>query len=270
MKDLVIGGFTNYDYKIIRPWVESFEEVNDSADKVLIVGNTTQETVDILKSKNWTLVPMSKGQAHVVRFFDIFNFLKDNWHNYRYVVTTDVRDVIFQADPFTYIDNALTQNNKHMICGSECLKYQDEPWGNQNLYETYGKYIWEIYKDRTIYNVGVLGGKSAYIRDLTLNIAINSINRPIPIVDQAVFNMLINTHPYEDAILKADMENGWVCNAGTVANPSMIDQFRPHLLEAEPQLKKDKIYTSTGKTFTIVHQYDRVPEWKQIIESRYE
>jgi hypothetical protein len=30
------------------------------------------------------------------------------------------------------------------------------------------------------------------------------------------------------------------------------------------------ICTSTGKPFAIVHQYDRVPEWKNIIEKKYE
>jgi hypothetical protein len=28
--------------------------------------------------------------------------------------------------------------------------------------------------------------------------------------------------------------------------------------------------TSTPKEFSIVHQYDRVPEWRKIIEAKYE
>jgi hypothetical protein len=31
----------------------------------------------------------------------------------------------------------------------------------------------------------------------------------------------------------------------------------------------DKVVTSTGIEYTIVHQYDRVPEWKKVIEAKY-
>ena len=271
MKNLIIGAFTNYDYRMIKPWVESFEDVNTTADKVLIVGNTTQETIDELQSKGWELVPMSEGQAHVVRFLDIYNYLKEHWQKYQYVVTTDVRDIVFQADPFEYLRDELGDLDMgfSLVCGSECLKYKDEPWGDQNLRETYGDYIWNLYRDETIYNVGVLGGTSEYIKDLALNIVINSVNRPIKICDQAVFNMLLNTQPYKDAVFKADMTNAWACQAGTVADPSKIEYFRPNLLEPEPVWKDGKAYTSHGALITILHQYDRVPEWNDHIQQKY-
>jgi hypothetical protein len=64
-------------------------------------------------------------------------------------------------------------------------------------------------------------------------------------------------------------EDGWAAQLGTTADPSKIEQFRPFLLEAEPKMNDDKVTTSTGKIFTIVHQYDRVPEWRKIIEENY-
>ena len=49
-------------------------------------------------------------------------------------------------------------NIKHdLVFASESMLYKDEPWGNQNLLDTYG-YIHEIFKENEIYNVGVLGG----------------------------------------------------------------------------------------------------------------
>jgi hypothetical protein len=43
------------------------------------------------------------------------------------------------------------------------------------------------------------------------------------------------------------------------------------LLEPSPKFRFEngKVTTSTGKDFTIVHQYDRVPEWKKVIEEKY-
>jgi hypothetical protein len=104
---------------------------------------------------------------------------------------------------------------------------------------------------------------------LCLNIFLSAINRPIPIVDQAVFNVLIQTLPFRDVIHFARQRDAWACQAGTTVDPSKIESFRPHLLEEEPDFIDGYVYTSTGKKFCIVHQYDRVPEWRKIIEARY-
>jgi hypothetical protein len=65
-------------------------------------------------------------------------------------------------------------------------------------------------------------------------------------------------------------EDGWACQLGTTADPSKIDSFRPFLLEPSPKLESDKVVTSEGIEYTIVHQYDRVPEWKKVIEAKYD
>jgi hypothetical protein len=48
-----------------------------------------------------------------------------------------------------------------------------------------------------------------------------------------------------------------------------MDTFRPNLLEDEPMFVDGTVLTSTGKPFCIVHQYDRVPEWKQYVMEKY-
>jgi hypothetical protein len=181
-----------------------------------------------------------------------------------------VKDVYFQKNPFEFLENVLTPGRmSKIVCGSECLKYKDESWGNENLLQAYGQYVHDIFKDETIFNVGVLGGHAEYIKDLVFNIFTNGINRPIPIVDQAVFNVLINTQPYKDVVHKASMLSSWACQAGTVADPSKIGGFRPNLTEPEPYVKDGKVYTHYDKEFYIVHQYDRVPEWKKFVAQKY-
>jgi hypothetical protein len=64
-------------------------------------------------------------------------------------------------------------------------------------------------------------------------------------------------------------EEAWACQLGTTADPSKIEQFAPLLVEPTPKFENGEVVTSTGNPFTIVHQYDRVPEWKQIIEAKY-
>jgi hypothetical protein len=261
-KKLIIGGSANYGINQLKPWVISAKDVSDdNTDVVLMYANTSQETLDWLKEKGVITVPMigvNNIPIHVLRFLSIYEFLHQNNH-YDYVVTTDVKDVYFQKDPFVELDGNL------LVIASEGLKYKDEPWGNDNLYQAYGPYVYEKFKDSVIYNVGTFGGEAEYVKDMVFHIFTNGINRPIPIVDQAVFNVLINTQPFKDSVVKTVH---WACEAGTVADPTKIDSFRPNLQCYEPTFK-DGIVSYDGIPFAIVHQYDRVPEWKKFVQEKF-
>jgi hypothetical protein len=107
------------------------------------------------------------------------------------------------------------------------------------------------------------------MRDLAANIFVMSINRPIPIVDQSTFNFMVSQHPYITTSAYMTSESGWAAQLGTTVDPSKKEQFGPLLLEPSPIMIDGNVVTSTGKVFTIVHQYDRIPEWKKIIEETY-
>ena len=274
-KDLIIGGIFNYGIQQIKPWVLSINEQMSDAHKVMCISNISEDTKKWLVDQDFELVEMPnlKIPVHVLRFFSIYDYLRKNSSKFRYVVTTDVKDVYFQQNPFEYLESVgISDTGRHkMVASSESIRYKDESWGNENLLQTYGSYVHEIFKHNEIYNVGVLGGVSEYIRDLVFNIFINGINRSISIVDQAVYNVLIQTYPYKDAILFNNQLSGWAVQLGTTGDPSKIQGFRPNLTEQEPIFDYDDelVKTADRKVFYIVHQYDRVPQWRQIIEKRY-
>ncbi len=270
-KNLIIGAFTGYTFDQIRPWVESIDMCGFDGDKVLIIGQTTQETADELAKRNFKLIFIDPGHLrdipiHVLRFIYIYDYLRQFHEEYEAVLTTDVKDVIFQQNPFK---NDYWAAWSDLIVGSEGLKYKDEPWGNQNLFDTFGPYVHQHFKENVIYNVGVLFGKTEAIKDLCLNIYLSAINRPIPIVDQAVFNVLLQTYPYNDITAFTTPDDNFVCHLGTLADPTKMEEFRPNLLNSEPIFEDGLVKNSKGKVYYIVHQYDRVPEWKPIIEEKY-
>jgi hypothetical protein len=269
-KNLIIGGFSGYNFNQLKPWVDSIDDVGMDADKCMIVGNTDNNTLEKLQERNFNIVkfqPQQNLPPHIPRWIHVYSFLKEHGHNYENVVMTDLKDVYFQGDPFKWMEENL--GDKKIVAGSECLLYKDEPWGNQNLIDTFGHYIYNEFKDCEIYNVGVLGGKTEYLRDLFLHNFLLALRVP-GALDQGTFNLLMHTHPYKDIVLFAKQMDGWACQAGTVADPTKMDQFRPNLLEPEPIYKDGIVYTSKGKPFTIVHQYDRVPEWKSHIQKKYQ
>jgi hypothetical protein len=278
MKDLIVGCATNYDWSKLKYWVNSINASGFEGDKVLILMNCDKDTAQKITDAGFSIIAFNQDadgnltyqsqlMVHVERFVHIYRLLKDN--QYRYVITTDVKDVIFQKNPSTWLENNLLEKEQ-LVFASESIKYKDEPWGRENLTQCYGQGIYEDFKNNTIFNVGVLAGRGYAMRDLVLQLFLNCINRPIPIVDQAVFNVMISRHPYLDSSMYTASETGWACQLGTTADPSKIDSFRPFLLEPSPKLEGDKVVTSNGIEYTIVHQYDRVPEWRKVIEAKYD
>lgn len=271
MKNLIIGAFSGYNYNQLKPWVESIESCGFVGDKVMVVGDASDETCEELIHHGFELSIMPKIGApiHVARFWSIYDYLYNNTSKYDIVVTTDVKDVYFQRDPCKWISDNI--GDKSLVAGSESMRYKDEPWGNENLLQTYGPQVHNRFKDNIIYNVGTFGGKSEYVKDMCFNIFTNSINRPISIVDQAVYNILLNTQPYKDNVLFTNQKDGWAVQLGTTGDPSKINEFRPFLTEPEPQFNYDKkiVTTSDGTPHCIVHQYDRVPVWKNLMMDKF-
>lgn len=276
--DCVIGCSTNYDWAKLKYWINSINESGFTGDKVMILMNCDKETVNKVSDAGFdiigfgqddkgNLVYNSNMMVHVERFYHIYQHLKSK--DYRYVITTDVKDVIFQKNPSEWLEKYLPEGHEDLIFSSESMKYKDEPWGDQNLRETFGTQIYEDFKDNTIFNVGVLAGRGYAMKDLCMNIFTSCLGRPIKICDQSTFNFLISQHPYLKTSMYAQSEDGWACQLGTTADPSKIEQFRPFLLEPSPKMVGDKVATSTGIEYTIVHQYDRVPEWRKVIEEKY-
>jgi hypothetical protein len=288
MKNLIIGGMSNCKADYAHNWLESILRFKDDTfDVALVYGDADTESVRYLSSKGVKLHCYAVDRRlapHVQRFIYIWDFLYRTSHRsinqglpYDKVITTDVRDVVFQSNPFDFIQN----DHSRLFFSSEQLLYKDEPWGRQNLQETFGLTLYENWKHWEIFNVGVLAGKSANIEDLMLQIFITCQGRPIPICDQAVFNYLINRTNFAttmpEGIVKFDHSSPWCVQAGTVADPNKLDMFRPHWTRDINDLRFEIRNGLIGRVlpddshmpYIIVHQYDRVPEWKKLIEEKY-
>ena len=273
-ENLIIGGIFNYNINQIKPWVLSIEENVKNAHRVMCISNINEETQRWLLNKGFELIEMPKANipVHVLRFLSIYEYLRKNWAKYNYVITTDVKDVIFQKDPFVFMeDNNIGRSPIKLMAPSEAMYYKDEPWNRDNLKQAYGDYFYENlgFKNMLIACCGVIAGTSEYVKDLVFNMFSNSTNRPIPVVDQVVFNMLINTQPYKDVTNTFTMSSGWTLQAGTMNDPTKVEQFKDKWLELPPYFYDGKFLTAAGNEFCIVHQYDRVPEWKKFVQEKY-
>jgi hypothetical protein len=297
-KDLIIGGASNYTWNELKYWVNSIKKTGFDGDIVLVGTNYTKETIDKLSSEgvilsmygkkmpNGDIVAHSNGAPHVERFFYIWNYLENMNKDYRYVITTDTRDVIFQTNPSTWLHRNLctdVQYSTDIVVSSEGMRYKNEPWGDKNLLETFGPYFHNILKENMIYNVGTIAGNYEHVKGLLSFIFHLSINRPIPIVDQAVFNFIINTPPFNSNLLHTSNDSDWAIQLGTTINAvkagkgdlgamfkSDPDKYKEIYEDKQPLIEDGFVLNPNCEKYCIVHQYDRIPELKVVMEKMYE
>jgi hypothetical protein len=277
--DLIIGAYTNYSWDKIKYWANSIDRCGFSGDKAMIVYNSDYDTVQRLIDLNFKVWAFNKDAQRnmyfwphdliivVQRFYHLWYFLDQLPENkYRYVISTDVKDVVFQTNPSEWLEKNIGMNE--IVASCESLRYEDEPWGADNMQGSYPM-LWQKIKTQPIWNCGVQAGTQQAIRDLWLNIwlACKAGGRPNP--DQAAYNFLMNTTAWDKITLKTMSEDGWAAQVGTTVDPEKIADFRSKLLEPEPVWDGSLCKTTKNIPHVILHQWDRIPGWKPSIEKRY-
>jgi hypothetical protein len=281
MQDLIISAISTYDFDKIKCWVNSLNSSGYTGRKAMIVHNVTDDTIQKLKDNGFEILLTSEMrnadntgyhyadnftfQVPLTRHYYYWYFLR-HMRDIRYVISTDV-DIIFQGNPSEWLENNI--GDKKLNYGCEGLLYKDEEWGNDNMHRCYGSIIHDYMKNTPIYNAGSMAGEFSTFRDFSLNVflTIQHINNPTP--DQAGVNLMLSLEPYKSITKFNDHDSNWACQCGTMVDPSKMDVFRPRMLSPEPVCDGEYIYNSKGEKYIMVHQYNRVPKWKEMIERKY-
>jgi hypothetical protein len=273
--DLVVGFITGYNFEKLKPWVYSLIDSGFEGQKMMICYNIEQEVLDKLQSLGFFVINVGiNEQFNVVniRFLHIWQLIKQVQKKFRYVISTDVADVIFQTNPSEWMEKNL--GDKKLCVGSEGLKYKDEDWGNYNMYQSFGPLVHDYMLDKTIYNAGTIAGDYETFLDFCHAIYLSFQGSPAFVPggggpDQAALNVLLSLKPYRDITKFNTSDDGWACQCGTMVDLNKIEKFRPNLLDNEPFFKDGVVYTSRGNKFCLVHQYNRVPQWNQFFLDKY-
>ena len=295
-KDLIIGAASGYDWSKLKYWVKSIRNSGFTGDVAIVGTNITKETIDRLtkegvilslygkQKENGDVVAHHDNPPHVERFFYIWNYLNTVKEDYRFVITTDTRDVIFQKNPSTWLENGLVFHS--LVASSEGMRYEKEPWNDRNLLKTFGPFFHNQLKNKFINNVGVIAGDMLHVKGLLLLLFQMSVNRPIPIVDQAVYNFIINTPPFDNDTWFTTNDDGWAVNLATSnqavaagsgdigqafgSDPTKLMLYSMSYEDTQPTIKEDgTVLNKHGSEFTVVHQWDRIPSLKDILEKKY-
>ena len=274
--DIVIGFITGYKFEKITPWVNSLIQSGFTGRKWMICYNIEKPVLDELQSLGFQVLNIEiKEQFNIVnlRFLHIWQILKDLPYKPRYIINTDVADVVFQKDPSIWLEENI--GNKKIVVACESLKYKDEEWGINNMYRSFGPIAAKHMEEIPIHNAGTTAGAYEEYIDLCYNIWLLCQGAPMYVEggggpDQAALNLLLSLKPYKDITMFVNHDEPWACQCGTTADLRKIEQFRPKLLSPEPSFDGEFVYNSAGEKYSMVHQYNRIPEWKEKLEKKYE
>lgn len=288
MKDLVIGGIGGYEYPQIENWVNSLNKSGFTGDKILISYNSSPQVTKELQDKGIQVYEVDFdgfGQpldlvthtgkvtrenayklVHNLRFFHIWQLLKQlerEGTKYNRVITTDVRDVIFQYNPSEWLNDNQTND---IIAPSESVMYRDESWNSDNFIKGFGPLVWEyLGKELLVCNVGSFAAKYDTFVDLCLMIYMTAVGHWV--ADQSGFNVIVNTI-LKDKTQFVDADDAWAGQIGTLVENRM--EIGKHILNAEPFMDdKGNVVNSKGEKFCLVHQYERIPGWEDVITRKY-
>lgn len=281
MTDLIIGASDKYTWDQLKPWASSIRECGFDGEAVLLLyrGDVNHIATEAAKL-NIDVYPIQTDQngnpivheqrgrdtvCHQLRFFHLWQFLASNSDEYRYVITTDTRDVIFQRNPVEWLTERVTKINQ-FVAPSEGIAYGNEPWGADNLKNGFGPYVYAENESSEIFNVGTIAGYAPAMRDLSLLLFNMGENRYIP-NDQSSFNLLVNGSLFD--VVRASHDSGWACQCGTTMDPEKIERYRSHLLCREPYVMDGNVYTPDETPYYLLHQWDRVPELRANICLKY-
>ena len=299
-KDVIIGVVDNYGWDKIKYWANSITQSGFTGHKALIVYNMDAETVARLEKEQFMLIgagsytkeegftyPHASNRIMVDRFFHIYNFLNllANPDEVNRVIITDVRDVVFQDNPTSWLDDFLLPGQE-IVLGSENMLYKDEPWGANNMRESFGQYFYEQMESEEIYCAGVIAGVMHTVKDFCLNLWMICRGAGAQISggggpDQAAMNIMIRMEHLNYLLKETNAVDGWVVHAGTSmpaieAGSGGIGQaYKENPDMPLPFIEKidynvvDGCIEANENKLTIIHQWDRVPAWKQLVEEKY-
>jgi len=266
-RTLVMGLSVNYGPDELRPFIGSLRHHGYAGDVVLLVANTNAETraflgghgVDAVPFDMLPMLAMSMNSARMLRYLDILGervFAPDGSTSYAHILLTDVRDVVFQGDPFARAAGAdihyfLEEGSRTIGSCAVNANWMRQALGEAGLRRTAAS---PVSCAGTL--IATPQALLAYLLQMCrLILEVPALARYSG-VDQAIHNHLMveglaGRHPRA-------VPNG----QAVMTVPSDV----PHGLTLQPD---GTLLNRDGSVSEIVHQYDRDPVLREAVAARW-
>ena len=201
MRDLVMG-FGNLAFPLVEPFLASLRDIGFAGDICLFVHDIDVETIEALCSHG---VIVEYGRTflrparHILcsRFFMYLDFLARHHRRYGRVMLTDIRDVIFQSDPFAHLGDA------DIVYAHERARIRECQYNAGWVRQAYGEGIYaniaEYYVSCAGTTIGTIDGILGYLAAMTDEMSASRV--PDQNIDQGIHNFVVHMRPLPGAWL---------------------------------------------------------------------
>jgi len=262
-RNVVLGTIKDYEFDVVNPFLSTLHSTGYSGDVVLFHCNIAERTVARLRRMGVILVPFQDsfpyleptlakhigwGEDRRIQTLDIYClrhllaycYLKELANEYQHIMLTDIRDVIFQKDPFDFpIGGRLC-----CFMEREGISFRGQSMNAEWMEIAFNGSTLERFYDNAIVCVGVTIGPSHLIIDY-LTKMIDLFTKAPGMgwgTDQAVHNYLV----HDGLLPKIRLYEN---NNGPVLTLGLEDQVLVDCCGV--------IINKRGDIPNIVHQYDR-------------
>lgn len=247
---LILGLAAGYHYGDVAPFLRSLERIQFAGTCVLFVSETTRDT-ERMAMHDVHIVPVQRpdGLHHLsynaYRYYLYLGFLRQGTAPFEHVMITDVRDVLFQRDPFDYAWG----RGLHCALEDERMTIGSCPFNSRWVRGHMGDEALAAVSGQTISCSGTTVGDHdsmlGYLEHMTGHFLPFAGGECMGGFDQGVHNVLIHTGQLSDVTLH---ENGEpILTLGYYAGEPSVN--------AAGEVLNDR-----GEVAHVVHQYDRKPE----------
>jgi len=259
---LVLGAAIGFNVEQVRVFVESLR-ANYAGDVLLLIRWPGLGVARYLKSRGVDVIRVFQTRSftrsvHARRYAIYLDYLRARLSRYDQVMMSDVRDVVFQRNPF----DGIASPKCHFYLEGAVRTIAEDPTNSRWVRGCFSAADAEQLASRRISCSGItIGGTAAivaYLERMAARIGILPwrIYRRIGHgYDQAIHNYLVHLDSTIDAIV---VENNQ--HIATMA------------LEPRSLYRLDRetlIYGPGDRLLPICHQYDRFPDLREAVEARF-
>jgi hypothetical protein len=257
--NLILSTVWGYSFVDLEPFLSTLRRTGYEGDVVFLCSQMAPKTLQKLQSAGVQVVPFARpfpylgpdlaehnhwGEMPDAGFFFFclrhllyYCFLKEHGAKYQNIFLTDVRDVIFQGDPFGFPITGLTGFEE-----KEGVSIKEQSSNRAWILGTFGPEVFEYLKDKSIICAGTTYGPvDAMLTYLDAMVSTifkqNGSNN-----DQGVHNFVIHTGLVTNVTVYQN-------NDGPVLNIGIEDTVRLN--------NTREILNLRNQVPPVVHQYDR-------------
>jgi hypothetical protein len=264
-RNLVMGLTAGYNAEDLAPFLESLRGSDYSGDIALMTFNTSRATSAYLASRgvlevtfdSLPLLGMSMNSARMLKYLEFLRTSvlgRENGSGYDYIMLADVRDIVFQGNPFARVDGAelyyfLETGRTIGTCPVNSV-WMAQAFGPAVLREVAG---FEVSCAGTL--IATPLALMEYLLWMARFIAASPLEVRHSGIDQAIHNYL--------------MAKGSIVGARIIENGGAVMTIRTDGPSGVTLAANGRLRNADGSFSEVVHQYDRDPVLLASIRTQY-